>query len=347
MRDHLARFWKLWLCTFALSGGIASYSAQHASSTGTAGLRIEAEPQQPVGMPLIIHVHIQNVGSKPISWWCGKGSMLPGALRFQVETRHKGDADWLAVAATNNEADVGSGTFKELKVGESLVVPLVVPVRPQSVGGHVGNEAFYVDTIRIRVRSRLESISNSVTETQVLIYHDPRLIETRQFQMICGIVDADRSFWNHVALEYADTVVLDAAYRLAEVDNRPAAEAAFRVLASQPSLPEERGADLTRLVRKWASKGDLDYSVVAAALATKSEIARKAAFELLVESKNSITPFRVMDALRMSPGDEVWLKRVRAEIEGFQGRGIKDERLTHDSNLAISWINQRLANLQR
>lgn len=347
MCDHLARFLKLWLCAFALGGGIAAYSAQHAPGSETAGLRIEAEPQQPVGMPLIIHVHIQNVGSKPIAWWCGHGSRLPGALSFQIETRHEGDASWLAVAATNNEADDGSGHEKELKEGESLVVPLAVPVRPQIVGGHVGNEAIYVDTIHIRVRSILESIANSVTETSVLIYHDPRLIETRRFQMIGGIVDADRSFWNHVAMKYADTVVLDAARRLAEVDNRPAAEAACRMLASQPSLPEEHGADLARLVSKWASKGDLDYSVIAAALATQSEVARKAAFDLLVESRNSSTPFRVMDALRMSPGDEAWLKRVRAEIQAFQGRGIKDERLTHDSNLAISWINQRLAKLQR
>jgi len=347
MRYHLARFWKLWLCAFALGGGIAAYFAQRVPSSGTVGLRIEAEQQQPVGMPLIIHVHILNVGSKPISWWCAKGSRLPGALSFQIETRHEGDANWRVIAATNNEGDEGSGNGKDLKVGESLVVPLVVPVRPQSVAGHVSNETIYVDTIHVRVRSRLESISNSVAETQVSICHDSRLIEKRRFQMICGIADADRSFWNHVAMNYADPVVLDAACRLAEVDNRPTVEAACGVLASQPSLSEEHGADLARLVRKWASKGDLDYSVIAAALATQSEIARKTAFELLVESSNVITPFRVVDALRMSPGDVEWLKRVRTEIEEFQGRGIKNERLAHDCQLAVSWINQRLANLQR
>jgi hypothetical protein len=346
MCHHLARYWKLWLCSLALSGGIAAFWAQHSPSSGTVVLRIEAEKMQPVGMPLIIQVHLKNVGSKPISWWCGIGSQLPGTDNFQVETRHKGQVGWSEVAATNNEANEGSGMEQKLKVGESLVVPLVVPVRPQSVVGHMKNEAIYVDTIDVRVRCGLDATGGAV-ETQVFIYHDPQLTENRRFRMICGILDGDKPFWNHLARNYADTVVLDAAYRLAEVDNRHVAEAAFRVLARQPALPMERGADLARLVRKWVLIGDLDYSVIASALSTQSEIARKTAFELLVETKNSRICFPVVDALRMSPGDVEWLKRVRAEIEGFQRRGIKNERLEHNSHLAISWINQRLANLQR
>jgi len=346
MRHHLARFWKLWLCAIALSGGIGLYTAEWAPSSGHVGLRIKAEDRQPVGMPIIIHVQIQNVGDKPISWWCGIGSQLPGAMNFRIESKHQGDTEWRVAKATNHETDEGSGINKTLKSGESLLVPLVVTVRPQSVSGHVRKEPIFVDTIDVRVTSALDA-SNSTSEAQIMIYHDPRLIEQRQFQMIRGIVDADNSFWHHVAIHHADAVVVDAAYNLSEVDNRLVSKSACQVLANQSQLSEGRAEDLTRLMRKWAARGDLDYSVIATALATQSELARKTAFELLVETKNDITPFRVMDALRMSPGDAEWLKRVRAEIEGFQNRGIKNERLAHDSHLAISWINQRLANLQR
>jgi uncharacterized protein (DUF305 family) len=342
MKHHMARFWGFWLSCLLLGGGVPLFFAQQAPESGTVAVRIEAEERQPIGMPLVIQVHVQNTGSKPISWWCGVGSRLPGASRFKVETKHKGDAEWQIAQTTNNEADEGSGRPKELKVGDTLTVPLVVSVRPQSLAGHVTKEPVYVEAISIRVRSIFDG-SKSTAETSVSIYHDPRLVDARRYKMIRGMTDTEDSFWKHMATHHADAVVLDAAFRLAGLDNRSVADAACQVLARQPTVPESHAAELSRIVRKWAAEGDLDASFITAALATRAEVARQTALDLLVEKPNDITAFRVVDALKWSPGDKQWLIRMRSEIEKFHQRGLRNERLESDTLLALDRIKQRLS----
>lgn len=342
MRHHLARSWKFWLSCLLLGGASTLFFVQQAPETGTVALRIEAEERQPISMPLVIQVHVQNTGSKPISWWCGVGSRLPGASRFQVETKHKGDAEWRIAQTTNNEAHEGSGWHEELKVGDTLTVPLVVSVRPQSLAGHVTKKPVYVETISIRVRSIFDD-SKSAAETSVFIYHDPQLVDQRRYKMIRGMTDTEDSFWKHVAIHHADAAVLDAAFRFSGIDNRPVADAACQILARQPTVPESLAVELSRIVRKWAAEGDLDASFITAALATRSEVARQTALDLLVEKPNDITAFRVVDALKWSPGDKQWLMRMRTEIEKFHQRGLRDERLEKDTLLALDRINQRLS----
>jgi hypothetical protein len=346
MRHRLARYWRLLIGGIALGGGAAAFFAQQASMSGKVAILIEAEDRQPVGMPLVIHVQVRNTGDEPIPWWCGIGSRLPAASCFQVEIKHPSDSEWKTVIATNGEADEGSGRIKMLEVGGALAVPLALPLRPQSVAGHLTERSIFVDSVSVRVRSSLDA-SKSTAEAQVSIYHDRQLAETRQRNMIRGIIDGSDSFWKHVATYYAEAVVLDVCARLAGADNRGLADAACQLLARQPSLPESLAAELVRISRKWAKEGDLDASFITAALATKTEIARQTAFDLLVEKPNDITAFRVVDALRLSPGDTEWMKQVRTELEEFYRRGLRDERLNANTLQAIQWVNQRLEKMSR
>jgi hypothetical protein len=341
MLHHLTPRWKLWL--FALANTICS--AQEDPNPGKVSLQIEAADQQPVGMPLIIHARFHNVGETPISWWRGVGSEVPGTRMFHIETKHQEDAEWRVAELTNHGANEGSGRYGILPPGNSLLVPLAVSVRPQSVAGHDPKSPVYVTSISVRVKGSLGG-AGATAEKQISIYHDPRLFEERQVQMLGGLfTGGSSSFWYHVATYHADPVVLDACYRLAELDNASVVNAAFDVLSRQPSIPEERGADFARIVRKWAARDELGPHVIKTALATKSEVARKTALELLVEAKrgSNISVFRVVDALRWSPGDKEWLQRVRSELESFRQRGIRDARLAEDVSRVIQELDQRLA----
>lgn len=341
MLHHLTPRWKL--CLFALANTICS--AQEDPNPGKVSLQIEAADPQPVGMPLIIHARFQNVGETSISWWRGVGSDVPGTHCFHIETKHQEDVEWRVAKATNHGADEGSGRVVKLLPGNSLLVPLAVSVRPQSVAGHDPKTPISVTSIGVRVKGSLGR-TVATAEKQLAIYHDPRLFEERQVQMLGGLFTGNSSsFWHHVARNHADPVILDACYRLAEIDNSSVVNAACDVLSRQPSIPEERGMDFARIVRKWAAAGDLGAPVITTALATKSEVARKAALELLVESKKgpNISVFRVVDALRWSPGDKEWLQRVRSELESFRQRGIRDARLAEDVSRVIQELDQRLA----
>ncbi len=308
---------------------------------------IEADSEQPVGMPLVIQVRIHNKGDQRVSWWCAVGSVLPGASMFTVETKHQKDSEWKVTKATNHEGDEGSGINVELLPGDFMVVPLLVTVRPQSVAGQVLNNPIYVDHVDIRVRW-FPAGSESTATKGISIYHDPRLIEMRQFQMIGAIADrSPRTFWNHVASKHADAVVLNEALHLARSENRPTAVAACETLAGQPSLPETFGPELTRIAQKWSARRRLDQAFLSAALATQTETARQMSIDLLHASKDPFDHSAAADALRLSPGDKVWLQRARSEIAKFSAKEPKDERIDGNTILALRWIDYRLAEMDR
>lgn len=308
---------------------------------------IEADSKQPVGKPLVIRVHIHNKGDQPVSWWCAAGSELPGATMFTVETKHRKDSEWTLAMATNHEGDEGSGIDVKLLPDDFMVVPLLVTVRPQSVAGQVLDEPIYVDHIDVRVRWLPAGQASSATQG-ISIFHDARLIEMRQFQMIGAITDrSPRSFWNHVASKHADEIVLNEALHLAGSENRLTAVAACEMLASQPFLPETFGLELTRIVKKWAGRGKVDRSILAAALASQTETARQMSIDLLHASKNPFDHFAALDALRLSPGDKVWLQRARSEITKVIAKKPSDERIENNAANALSWIDYRLAKMDR
>ena len=305
-------------------------------------ISIDADSEQPLGMPIIMQVHVRNISSSPVRWWCGIGSSLPSAMNFKVETKHEHDSEWQTVRATNAEADEGSGIHLTLNPEESIVVPLAVPTRPQSIAGHVTKDPISVDSVHVRVRSSLD-VTNSLAETKIRIAHDPKLVAERHLRMIHGITEPDTAFWNHVARTYADEAVLDAAFQLAMLKTQPVVTAACQVLAHQPTLPESRGAELSALVRYWEAEGDLDSPVIAAALATQSEIARQTALDVLFGTKSTISRSRALYALQMSPGNSEWLRRARSETVRLQKSLPSDESVQHRTRLVLHWIDGRLA----
>jgi hypothetical protein len=298
---------------------------------GNVELTVAVDHDQPAGWPVVVEVTLKNTGAAPIKWWCGGPGLYPGAEHFIVKVRYGPDRDWLDARATNGQYFEGSGSFRELKPGEIIVVPLAIPTK------RTGGLSF---TIRPAEWRTAKPVEGFVMTSDVRAHAD-----NRQARVIAAAIAQSPPFWRHLAEDYPDAVVMDAMLKLVTVDNASIAGGAARVLAFQLTLPESAGDSLAPLVDRWLPRsprpewGGLREYIVRAALRTQSEAARATVLKAMTEAHDANSRRIAIDELRLSPGDIPWLRRARDAIAAFEQAGGGDPGQT---KRAVEWLDARI-----
>ena len=308
--------------------------ASDAPAQGEVAITASADREQPSGWPVIVELTLTNVGNEPIKWWCGGPDVYPGAEHFRVQVRQGVGDDWRDVKPTNGQYIEGSGTYRHLKPGESITVPLALPVEKKSES-----------SFRILPR---EWSADKFAEVSVLLSDDPVYADRRRARMIEAVLGQTDPFWRHIAERYADAAVIEAMLSSVMEDDAPIVAKAASVLARQGKLPEGAGGDFAALVRRWLPQsprpewGGLREDIVAAALKTQSEEARTAVLDAMRAAPDANSRWIAINALRLSPGDDEWLRRARAAIIRLQRASPRDAELERQSKLAVQWLDSRL-----
>jgi hypothetical protein len=325
-----------------LAGLCAAHCSKGPRYNGKVTVRIHADQEQPVGMPVIIRVIVKNTGDQPIHWHCGISESLPSPIYFDVEARYQGEAEWETFFPTNWVESI-SGHTRSLGPEDFVSVPLVIPIRPKSVAGHVGRNQVHVANVEVRVKTRLDE-TQTFAETKVAMMHDPSLTEKRQYQMIAGMMGmGPDGFWRRVAIHHADEAVISMAVLLAQSSNKHVVRDAYAVLSKQTTIPQAHAGILTRVMKEHAARSALEQPFIDAALATKSEIARNAVLEMLAGSTDDSASAWLVEALSKSPGDHEWLQRARTGISQVRPRIFRNDRLAEDVARVLNELDQRLA----
>lgn len=288
------------------------------------------ESPQSAGCPIVLELKLTNVGKERVGWWCGGPERYPGAEHFVVQIRYNDEKEWNDVEATNGQYTQGSGGGELLAPGESIRVPLAIPVPKNGV-----------EYVSVRITPRDWNAAKRA-ETGVLVFKDKKLLDLYRARLIAAAVKPGYSFERHLAHVYADSAIIDTLVKLIEIDNEHIVAAIAKALAHQKELPAAAGEPLAKVVRQRGAKGASRY-VAQAALMTESESARTAVLELL---NTPDTPVRAMaaDVLRMSPGDVAWLKRVRAAIVAIEKDVQKDPVAAKNIAADIKWLDLRIGN---
>jgi len=303
---------------------------------GDVTLTVKEDVEQPTGWPVVVELTLTNVGKEPIGWWCGGPDVYPPAQHFAVQVRYGADDDWHDVTPSNGQYVLGSGFTRQLKPGESIVVPMAVPVKKK-------------DGMSLRFLTR-DWHAREPALVYVQVRDDPEWADHRRARVIAAALAQSPPFWQHLAEKYSDAVVIDAMLKSVTVDNAPIVAGAARVLARQDTLPQSAGEEFAVLVRRWLPRsprpewGGLRENVVAAALKTRSETARKAVLAALKTAPDAVSRWIVIDALRLSPGDHGWLRRAQLAIMAVQQASPTDVELARQVKLAAEWLDSRMKN---
>lgn len=315
---------------------------------GKVALSLAVDAGQPVGWPIVAKVTVTNTGGEDVSWWCGGPDMYPPAQHFRVEVRYGAETNWQEVIPSNGQYVMGSGFDRSLPHGESIAVPLAIPISLPDSGDTLAKQDGRMGGVTIRVSAR--SWPSDTVETYVTIYDRQEYLDRRRARVISDTIDSGNPFWRHVGERYPDEVVLDAMLKLVTIDCVPIAAGAARLLARQPQIPTESGDDFALLVKRWVPRsprpkwGGLREDIVTAALRTQSEPARKAVLDLLRDNPNERTRWLLINALRLSPGGHSWLARAREAILDLGKASPDDEKLAQEISRAVKWLDSRLEN---
>jgi len=281
------------LCLAILAVGAAHAVAREMK--GEVTLTVNADRKQPAGWPVVVELTVRNTGKEPVSWWCGGPGIYPGAEHFAVRVRYGRETVWQDATGSNGQYTEGSGRARQLASGESIVVPLAVPVRKlesSSLG------------VTVSILPRDWHAAEPV-ECFVSVIEDAQRAEQMRVSVIQAVLNRN-AFWMHVAERYPDPVVMDAMLKLVTLDCAPIVSISAHVLARQATLPEEAGKDFAAVVKRWLPQkarpewGGLQDDVTRAALATKSEAARRAVLELLQSAPDAQARSILISALRVS-----------------------------------------------
>jgi hypothetical protein len=265
-----------------------------------------------------------------------------------VEVRYNAETNWQEVIPSNGQYVMGSGFDRSLPPGESIVLPLAIPISLPDSGDTLAKQDGRMGGVTIRVSAR--SWPSDAVETYVTIYDRQEYLDKRRARVISATIDNGAPFWRHVGERYPDEVVLDAMLKLVTIDCVPITAGAARLLAQQPQIPKESGDDFALLVNRWAPRtprpewGGLRENIFTAALTTESEPARKAVLDLLGDNPNERTRWLLINALRLSPGGHSWLARAREAILDLENASPDDEKLAQEVNRAVKWLDSRLKN---
>ena len=306
------------------------------AARGEVQLTAKADRDQPTGWPVLVEVTLTNSGTKAIAWWCGGGGeTYPRAEEFAVEVRYGAHGNWHSVAATNGQPVQGSGFGRALKPGESIAVPLAIPVDEKSGG------------VSFRISPR-QWHAATATEGFVRMHEDSGYADIRRAKVIHSALTRTPPFWRHLAKRYADEVVVDAMLKLVTVDNELIVGPAAQVLAHQKTLPAGAGDTFARLITRWLpleprrESREVQRWIAQAALKTQGESARNAMLELKSQTKDPPTREIAVEALRTSPGDAVWLLRAKEAIAALRPLSDHDD-LARQQEQAIRWLESGIS----
>jgi len=317
----------------------SSLQAAEQPKPGKVTLAVPGNGGTLVGWPVIVELTLTNNGTEPIDWWCLGPGLYPTAEHFTVQIRSGGNNEWHDVRPTNGQYIQGSfGAKRQLKPGESIAIPLAIPLplSAQKDGG-----------VTFRILPRFWH-TDTPAEGFRQIVDDPGETDRLRAKVIMAALAQKPPFLQHLAMKYADDVVIDALLKLVTVDNAKIVSATATVLARQNSLPERAGNDFAVAVRRWLPRspqpewGGLREYVAEAALKTQSEAARGAVLEVLQNASELRCKLIAIDALRLSPGDHDWLRRARLSINAAQRASPMDVELSRFAELATKWLDNRL-----
>lgn len=301
------------------------------------------------GFPVVVNATLINTTDEKISWWCGGPDVYPGAEHFTVRVRLNADSDWHDVTPTNGQFVAGSGYTKYLEPGDSIMVPLAIPVNLPDSKSDLNKENGLLGSVAIRV-SCIEW-KTAEEEVSIVIRSSREIVDSVRRRIIAAIVSGKDPFGTHMASMYSDAQVIDALLKLATIDCGPVASRAASALARQPELPLQWGEELSLAARRWLAMkpdfklGGIQEHMLAIALKTRSILARDSALELLQNSADPRIKRTIINALRLSPGGAEWLKRARIAIEAVRIGSPDDAELSRQVSLAIDWLDSRLQNI--
>lgn len=313
---------------------------------GTVSLSLSADRTQPAGWPIIVEVTITNVGQEDVTWWNGGPDEYPSAEHFAVKVRYGADTNWNEVTPSNGQYVQGSGGDRGLPPGESIRVPLAIPINLPDSGNTLAQQDGRMGGVSVRVSTT--SWQAETVETYCTISNRQEHLDRRRVSVISATFDGGSPFWRHVGEQYPDTVVLDTMLKLVTVECVPIALGAARLLARQPQLPKESGDEFALLVKRWVPRnplpqwGGLRENIAEAALKSQSEAARGAVLDMLKDETDARTRWILINALRLSPGDSNWLVRARDAIKDLGKASPGEEELTRQVNSATKWLDSRL-----
>jgi hypothetical protein len=306
---------------------------------GRVALKVDYAREQPNGGPILVEVILTNEGDKPISWWSGGPDKYPGAQYFAVEVRYGVKDEWVSVKATNGQYVQGSGTDRKLPPGQSIVVPLAIPV--QKVGKRPAEISFRISAGEWKADQPIEGYVSFPDRREPL--------DNRRTRVLTGVIDGTSPFLTHVAFTYPDEVVTDVLLKLMTIDNVQLVARTAVVLARCPKLPESAGPDFAAAVARWVPQapdptwGGLREDVAACALKTETEAGRKAVLDLL-QNPSAEARLLAVYQLRNSPGDKEWLRRALAAVSALKPVPSDDPRLPGAIKSGIEWLQSRMKN---
>jgi hypothetical protein len=149
------------VCALLLLIGPVTASAENPKN-GTVALSLDVDGCQPTGWPIVVDVTLTNEGNEKLEWWCGGPDMYPPAHHFAVKVRYGADTNWHDVIASNGQYVEGSGSASSLAPGESIQVPLAVPIDLPDTGDSVARQDGFMESVTVRVSSSTWSSATPV-----------------------------------------------------------------------------------------------------------------------------------------------------------------------------------------
>lgn len=290
---------------------------------------------QCAGWPVIVELKVTNVGDQTVSWSYG-ATNYPGTTHFRVEVRYGAEEYWHEIAATNGQLEAGTPSLGQIKRGESIVTPLAVPVRPKNPD----------DTVSIRITTTAEWRCEKPVECDIHLTDSSSDLDELRARVIAAAMPNAHLFWQHLAEQYADPVVIDAMLKLVTVDNALIVEQASRVLARQKTLPSTAGIVLGPSVAFWLPRNDM-YFLMLAALNSQSETARRAILDVLSSSTDAGKRAMIVSVLSNSPGGIEWVQRAREACAGAIGSAPAGSELAIRVKSALERLDRRIEELSR
>src|SRR6266496_1281502 len=74
---------------------------------------VEAQPEQPAGVPVLFIVKLANTGTQPISYWVALGGKYPSAKLFKARVTD-GEGKVQELQMSNDYIEMGSGGFRQI-----------------------------------------------------------------------------------------------------------------------------------------------------------------------------------------------------------------------------------------
>ncbi|HZZ78150.1 MAG TPA: hypothetical protein VFE62_06510 [Gemmataceae bacterium] len=191
-------------------------------------LDVKTDPTHPVGMPIILSIQLTNKGKTPVSYWCGGPRDYPGLGGLQATVTPEGGKPTVATLS-NGQYFLGSGMDRQIKPGQAMEVPGVMPPLPK--GSY---------TIQI----------GEGKSVQVKVADDPDLLKKREADLLAGVRKGDPF------LQHAATLCRLPSFQksiLKDLDGNFVVQASDVLVRVGKDLPPDAGKYVGKALRRSAS----------------------------------------------------------------------------------------------